>query len=276
MIKLSIIGNGYTAGFISKEALKKGIKVSIITRNIIKPEKNIHYFNFNDEINLQKKIQNEYLISTVPPNQDGTDPVIKKYKEEINSNNKKIIYLSATSVYGGGIVYEDTKPNPQNIRGKTRLKAETEWLTTNNQTSIFRISGIYGPGRHPMIKYLNGNDEVIVKSGHVSNLINVEDLSAIVIKYLTENYNYKYLNISDENKIQSYDAIKYVAEKLNLNLPKAISYQSNKLSKAMKSFYEVDRVVKSKFISNEFNYKFKNSDYKEALLKLTKKLIKVT
>jgi|TARA_B100001093_G_scaffold371383_1_gene356367 dTDP-4-dehydrorhamnose reductase len=276
MIKLSIIGNGYTAGFISKEALKKGIKVSIITRNIIKPEKNIHYFNFNDEINLQKKIQNEYLISTVPPNQDGTDPVIKKYKEEINSNNKKIIYLSATSVYGGGIVYEDTKPNPQNIRGKTRLKAETEWLITNNQTSIFRISGIYGPGRHPMIKYLNGNDEVIVKSGHVSNRINVEDLSAIVIKYLTENYNYKYLNISDENKIQSYDAIKYVAEKLNLNLPKAISYQSNKLSKAMKSFYEVDRVIKSKFISNEFNYKFKNSDYKEALLKLTKKLIKVT
>jgi len=84
------------------------------------------------------------------------------------------------------------------------------------------------------------------------------------------------LNISDDNKIQSYDAIKYVTEKLNLNLPKAISYQSNKVSEAMKSFYEVDRVVKSKFIGNEFYYQFKNPDYKEALLKLTKKLIKVT
>jgi dTDP-4-dehydrorhamnose reductase len=227
-------------------------------------------------MNLQKKIQDESLISTVPPYQDGTDPVIQKYKQAISSNNKKIIYLSATSVYGGGIVYEETKPNPQNIRGKTRLKAETEWLTANNKSSIFRISGIYGPGRHPMIKYLNGNDEVIVKSGHVSNRVNVEDLSAIVIKYLTENYNYKYLNISDDNKIQSYDAIKYVTEKLNLNLPKAISYQSNKVSEAMKSFYEVDRVVKSKFIGNEFNYQFKNLDYKEALLKLTKKLMKVT
>ena len=276
MIKLTIIGNGYTARFLSKEALQKGFKVSIITRNIIKPKKNIHYFNFDDENNLQKKFQDENLISTAPPNQDGTDPVIQKYKKAISSNNKKIIYLSATSVYGGGIVYEDTKPNPQNIRGKTRLKAETEWLTANNKSSIFRISGIYGPGRHPMIKYLNGNDEVIVKSGHVSNRINVEDLSAVIIKYLTENYNYKYLNISDDNKIQSYDAIKYVTEKLNLNLPKAISYQSNKVSEAMKSFYEVDRVVKSKFIGNEFNYQFKNLDYKEALLKLTKKLMKVT
>ena len=275
MIKLTIIGNGYTARFLSKEALKNGVKVSIITRKIIKPKKNIHYFNFDDDNNLQKKFQDENLISTVPPNQDGTDPVIQKYKEAISSNNKKIIYLSSTSVYGGGVVYEDTKPNPQNIRGKTRLKAEIEWLTTNNKSSIFRISGIYGLGRHPMIKYIKGNDEVIVKSGHVSNRINVEDLSAIAIKYLTENYNYQYLNISDENKIQNYDAIKYVTEKLNLNLPKAISYKSNKMSETMKSFYKVDRVVKSKIIGNEFNYKFKNSDYKETLLKLTKNLIKV-
>ena len=84
MIKLTIIGNGYTAGFLSKEALKNGVKVSIITRNIIKPKKNIHYFNFNDENNLQKKFQDENLISTVPPNQDGTDPVIQKYKDEVS------------------------------------------------------------------------------------------------------------------------------------------------------------------------------------------------
>ena len=48
MIKLSIIGNGYTAQFLSKEALKKGVQVSIITRNISKPKKNIHYFNYYD------------------------------------------------------------------------------------------------------------------------------------------------------------------------------------------------------------------------------------
>jgi len=273
MMKLTIIGNGYTANFLSKDALKKGFQVSIITRNILKPKKNIHYFNFDDEININKKLQEENLISTVPPSQNGDEPVIQKYRNAISLNNKKIIYFSATSVYGGSIVYEDTKVNPQNIRGENRLKAETEWLNTNKQTSIFRISGIYGPGRHPMIKYLNGNNDVIVKDGHVSNRINVEDLSAIVIKYLIEDYKFKYLNISEENKIENFEAIKYVTEKLNLVTPNAISYKSKKISDTMRSFYEVDREVRSKIINNEFKYKFKNNDYKETLLKLTKKLL---
>ena len=273
MMKLTIIGNGYTASFLSKEALKKGFKVSIITRNILKPKKNIYYFNFDDEINIKKKLQEEHLISTVPPTQQGDDPVIQKYRNAICANNKKIIYFSATSVYGGGIVYEDTEANPHNIRGENRLKSEREWLKTNNQSSIFRISGIYGPGKHPMIKYLNGDNDVIVKDGHVSNRINVEDLSAIVIKYLIEDYKFNYLNISDENKIENFEAIKYVTKKLNLVTPNAISYKSKKISEAMRSFYEVDREVRSKIINNEFKYKFKNNDYKKTLLKLTEKLL---
>jgi len=272
-MKLTIIGNGYTANFLSRDALKKGFQVSIITRNILKPRKNIHYFNFDDEINIQKKLQEENLISTVPPSQNGDDPVIQRYKNAISLNNKKIIYFSATSVYGGGVVYEDTNVDPKNIRGKKRLQAETEWLKTNNHSSIFRISGIYGHGRHPMIKYLNGDYDVIVKAGHVSNRVNVEDLSAIVIKYLIEDYKFKYLNISDENKIENFEAIKYVTEKLNLVTPNAISYKSEKISDNMRSFYEVDREVRSKIINNEFKYKFKNNDYKETLLKLTKQLL---
>ena len=77
-MKLTIIGNGYTANFLSKDALKKGFQVSIITRNILKPRKNIHYYNFDDEINIKKKLQEENLISTVPPSQNGDDPVIDR------------------------------------------------------------------------------------------------------------------------------------------------------------------------------------------------------
>ena len=274
MNKLTIIGNGYSAHFIAKEALKKGIKVSIISRNIIKPKKNIHYFSFSDEVTISKKIQKEHLISTVPPNKDGTDPVVKKYKEAISLNNKKIIYISATSVYGGGIVNETTKPNPKNIRGKIRLQAETEWINTNSETSIFRVSGIYGPSRHSMIRYINDSNEVIVKAGHFSNRIHVEDLSAISIQYITEHYNYRYLNISDEDKIGNYDAIKYVTEQLNLVPPKIVHYNTKKVSDTLRSFYEVDRVVRSGIIGNQFNYKFKNPNYKKSLLKLTKNLIK--
>ena len=63
MIKLTILGNGYTANFLSKEALKKGFEVSIITRNISNPKKNIHYFNFSDTQNVSKQLVTLFPLS---------------------------------------------------------------------------------------------------------------------------------------------------------------------------------------------------------------------
>ena len=107
MMKLTIIGNGYTAQFLAKDALRYGYEVSIITRNILNPTKNIHYLNFIDSSNVEKKLINENIISTVPFNEEGFDPVLKKYRKSISLNNNIIIYFSATSVYGSGIIYND-------------------------------------------------------------------------------------------------------------------------------------------------------------------------
>ena len=76
MNKLTIIGNGYTANYLSDEALKKGFDVSIITRNILEPKKNIHYYNFYDSNNKVKKLAKENIISTVPPNENCIYPII--------------------------------------------------------------------------------------------------------------------------------------------------------------------------------------------------------
>ena len=176
-MKLTIIGNGYTAQVLAKDALRYGYEVSIITRNISNPEKNIYYLNFFDVNNVERKLTNENVISTVPFNEEGLDPVLKKYKESISLNKNIIIYYSTTSVYGSGIVNEDTLPSPKYKRGLTRLNCEKEWVKINSRTSIFRISGIYGPNRHPMIKYLQGDNEIIVKEDYISNRIHVEDLS---------------------------------------------------------------------------------------------------
>ena len=274
MVKLSIIGNGYTAQFLSKEAIKKGLQVSIITRNISKPKKNIHYFNYFDSKNIAEKLSKENIISTVPPNEEGLDPVIQKYRKSIASNKNKIIYFSATSVYGEGETDEETKPDPKHNRGIIRLNAEEEWIKTNQKTSIFRIAGIYGPKRHPMIKYLEGNNEILVKKDYIPNRIHVEDLSSIAIQFLIKNLNNKIINICDQNKISSYEAVKFVANELELNEPLIIKYNSNKVSESLKSFYEFNRIIKCKVIENELKYKYKYPDYAKALLTLTKKIIK--
>ena len=272
-MKLTIIGNGYTAQFLAQDALEKGYEVSLITRNISNPKKNIHYINFFDSNNVEKKLTNENVISTVPFNEEGLDPVLKKYKKSISLNKNVIIYYSATSVYGTGIVDESSKPAPKYKRGLTRLSCEKEWVKVNSQTSLFRISGIYGPDRHPMIKYLNGDNEIIVKQDYISNRIHVEDLSSLTLQFLNKNCKEKVLNISDQKKISNYDAIKFVSSKLNLVEPKVIRYDPEKVSKMLKTFYEVNRTVKSKIINNKLSYKFKYPDYKLALLNLTKSLL---
>ena len=274
MMKLTIIGNGYTAQFLAKGALRYGYEVSIITRNISNPKKNIHYLNFYDTKNVEKKLTNENVISTVPFNEEGLDPVLKEYSKSISLNNNIVIYYSATSIYGSGIVDEDTLPSPKYKRGLTRLSCEKNWVKTNSLTSIFRIAGIYGPNKHPMIKYLQGDNKIIVKDDYVSNRIHVEDLSLLTLQFLKNNCKEKILNISDQKKVSNYDAIKFVCNELNLVEPKVLKYDPEKVSKMLKSFYEVNRTVKSKIINHKISYKFKYPDYKFALLGLTKSLLK--
>ena len=86
-MKLTIIGNGYTAKFLAKDALKDGYEVSIITRNISNPKKNINYVNFLDSNNVKQKLTNENIVSTVPFNDEGFDPVLKKYGKSIEREN---------------------------------------------------------------------------------------------------------------------------------------------------------------------------------------------
>ena len=273
MIKLTIIGNGYTTNFLAKDAIKEGYEVSIITRNISNPEKNIHYLNFFDANNVEKKLSNENVISTVPFNEEGLDPVLKNYNKSISLNKNIIIYYSATSVYGSGIVDENSLPSPKFKRGLMRLSCEKEWVKANPHTSIFRISGIYGPNRHPMIKYLQGDNKIIVKEDYISNRIHVKDLSSLTLQFLKNNCKEKILNISDQKKVSNYDAIKFVSDELNLVKPKVVRYDPKKASKMLKSFYEVNRSVKSNVINHKISYKFKYPDYKFALLGLTKSLL---
>ena len=98
-------------------------------------------------------------------------------------------------------------------------------------------------------------------------------MSSITLKFLNNNFKEKILNISDQKRISNYDAIKFVSDKLNLAKPKIVQYDPKKISERLKSFYEVNRTVKSNIINNKISYKFKYPDYKLALLHLTKSLL---
>ena len=150
--KFLIFGGGYSGKFFAKSIKKLGCKALTSSRsNINGPED----FLFDSENNL---IPDDnifdgvtHILSCIPPDKSGKDPVLKTLRKKIQSLSLEWIgYLSTTGVYGntyGEWVSEEDTPNPSQERSKRRLNCEKEWIATNLQLQIFRLPGIYGPGR---------------------------------------------------------------------------------------------------------------------------------
>ena len=265
-----IFGNGYSSSFISKQAKLLGYHVFIVSRN---PDRNpiqeIDYINFRNQELVNSFIQKSIIISTVPPDKDGLDPVLSEYGGTLKKQKNICCYISSTSVYGPGLVFEDSLCNPDSRRGKIRLKIEDHWLQTSQNIQIFRSGGIYGLDRHPMIKFLNGNHEVSVKKDHYPNRINVEDLAKIILVSIQKHAPKRIINVTDQKNITTIDAINYVASELGLTKPLPVDYQKASISDMAREFFSSSKTVRSKIVTEVLNYSYIHPDFKKALLQLT-------
>ena len=208
-----------------------------------------------------------------PPDEQGNDPVLLKYGNVFKSINSFFGYISSTSVYGEGFFFEEPSPIPNSKRGKIRILIENKWLSISKDVKVFRSGGIYGQSRHPMIKFLNGKVEVVTKLNHYPNRIHVMDLSSIILESLITNIPAKFINITDQNSISSYEAVKFVTETLNLLKPIEISYEVANMSDMARLFFKSSKIIRSSVIKDQLKYKFLYPDYKKALLELTKVFI---
>lgn len=159
---LFCFGYGYVAKFLSKKLLNLGWKVSGTSRS--KNIQDVILFNYEKVSQDLLKSATHVLIS-IPP--DGDD-VVERYGDCLQ-NVKWLGYLSATSVYGdhsGNWVDEESETRPIEIRGEKRLKSEKKWLNSKLPVHIFRLAGIYGPGRNVLIDLQLGKARNVKKEGH--------------------------------------------------------------------------------------------------------------
>ena len=132
----------------------------------------------------QDLADSDALLVSAPPNGDG-DPVLPRYAEAIAASRIGWIgYLSTIGVYGdqgGAWIDETTPPAARSGRSRSRVVAEEGWLElgarTGKAVQVFRLSGIYGPGRNPIVKVREGRSQRIVKKGQVFNRIHVDDIA---------------------------------------------------------------------------------------------------
>jgi len=273
--KFLIFGCGFSGSFFARKIRQLGYTALTSSRS---EKKDPDSFLFNSEIGIipTKKTFDgvTHILSCIPPDKNGKDPVLSSLKDQLKSLSLEWVgYLSTTGVYGntkGNWVSEIDNPNPFQERSHKRLNCEKEWLESGLPVQIFRLPGIYGPGRSTFEAIKNKKIRVISKKNQVFSRIHVADISNAII-YLLQNKNslkfHKIINIADDEPCSQIEVIKYCYDLLGLKMPKPMLFEDVKdeLSPIAQSFWMENRRVSNKLLCETLGYKLIYKNYKLGL-----------
>ena len=215
-----------------------------------------------------------HILSCIPPDDNGNDPVLKCLKSKLQRLSLEWVgYLSTTGVYGnteGEWVSEVNKPNPFQKRSHNRLNCEKEWIESGLPIQIFRLPGIYGPGRSTFELIRNRKIRVISKKNQVFSRIHVADITNAII-YLLQNKNslkfHQIINIADDEPCSQIEVVQYCYDLLGLKMPNPILFEEAKkeLSPMAQSFWRENRRVSNKLLCETLGYELIYKNYKLGL-----------
>lgn len=212
-----------------------------------------------------------HLLISVAPDAVG-DPVLNALGDRITAIADRLQwvgYLSTTAVYGdhaGGWVDENTPPAPASRRGEWRVRAERAWSAIPGlPLHIFRLAGIYGPGRGPFAKVRAGTARRIVKPGQVFSRIHVDDIAQVLAASITRPDPGAIYNVCDDDPAPPQAVIEYAARLLNLPVPPAIPFDQAEMSPMARSFYGESKRVRNDRIKIELGVTLKYPDYRTGL-----------
>ena len=282
---LLCFGIGYSARALSRLLLSaSGWKVIGTTRS---PEKadsaNQHRI---DTIiwpggDLVPAIENAtHLLMSVAPGDRG-DPVIEALGDEIMASSLKIKwagYLSTTAVYGdrgGQWVDEASPPAPTTERGRRRIEAECAWKKLAAECGlplhIFRLAGIYGPGRGPLESLRSGRSRRIIKKGQIFNRIHVDDIANALAASIENPEPGETYNLCDDLPAPPQDVIAFASELLGVPMPEAVPFESADMTSMARSFYSESKKVSNAKIKRQLGLSLAYPDYVAGLTSLAGK-----
>tara|TARA_R110002110_G_scaffold87905_3_gene228839 strand:- start:72 stop:899 length:828 start_codon:yes stop_codon:yes gene_type:complete len=194
-----------------------------------------------------------HILLSIPPGEHG-DPAFRHHAENIDAAGtvKWVGYFSTTGVYGdrdGGWVDETSDLRPGSDRSRRRVDAERDWLTWGDRhdipVQIFRLPGIYGPGRSAVDQVKAGTARRISKPGHVFSRIHVEDIATVVAASIAQPEPGGIYNVCDDEPAAPADVVSYVCELLGREPPPEIAYEDADMSPMAQSFWSDNRRVRN-------------------------------
>ena len=180
--KLLVLGGGYSGRCLANLARAMGTTVLCTRRSLDAAEADLLFdSNGQDQLDPAALEGVTHLLSTIPPDRDGNDPVLSKLLPTLRSLPLRWAgYLSTTGVYGdtgGRWIGESDTANPGQERSRRRLDCERAWQDSGLPVQILRLPGIYGPGRSVINTLLQGRARLINKPGQVFCRVHVEDIA---------------------------------------------------------------------------------------------------
>ena len=268
-------GHGYSARALANRLVPKGWKIYGTTRKKFK-FKELKSEGVTPILWLEGDLREAFasathLLISAGPGESG-DPVLENYENEIKELAPRLLwagYLSTTGVYGdhqGGWVDETTALTPATKRGRMRVKAENQWKSISSlPLHIFRLAGIYGPGRGPFEKVKQGTARRIIKENQVFSRIHVEDIAQVLEASINWPRPGAIYNVCDDEPAPPQDVLAYAAKLLGLPTPPEIPFEEADMSPMARSFYAESKRVDNTRIKKELGVKLLYPDYRQGL-----------
>lgn len=215
-----------------------------------------------------------HLLTSVAPDEGG-DPVLRDLGGEIAARAGRFAwvgYLSTTGVYGdrgGGWVDEGSALVPATRRGRLRVEAEAAWRAVPGlPLHVFRLAGIYGPGRGPFEKVRQGTARRIVRPGQTFSRVHVEDVAQVLRASILRPDPGAVYNVCDDDPAPPEDVIAHAAALLGLPAPPAEDFATAAMTPMARSFYAESKRVRNDRIKAELGVRLRHPDYRSGLAAL--------
>jgi nucleoside-diphosphate-sugar epimerase len=214
-----------------------------------------------------------HFLMSVPPDAAG-DPALGTHGEHIAriEGLRWLGYLSTTGVYGdhsGGWVDETAALSPSGERGRRRVAAEADWLDLWRRRGvpvhIFRLAGIYGPGRSPFDALRAGTAKRIDKPGQVFSRVHVEDLAHVLASSISRPRPGAVYNVCDDNPAAPEAVVAYAAGLLGMPAPPLVPFEAAGLSPMARSFYDDNKRVSNRLIKSELGVTLRYPNFRAGL-----------
>jgi nucleoside-diphosphate-sugar epimerase len=278
-LRLFVFGYGYTARALARRLAPEGWRIAATARDAADAARleaeGVTAVPLADRGRLAEELsQTRALLVTAPPDAGGC-PGLQALVPALAAANAFpdwIGYLSTTGVYGdrhGGWVFETSHLAAQSVEGARRVGAERDWLEVGRgmglTVAIFRLPGIYGPGRSALDRLRAGGARRIAAPGQVFSRLHVDDLAAGLAASMARPRAGGVYNLCDDEPTANSDVIAYAAGLLAMPAPPEIPLAKARLSPAALRFYAENKRVSNARAKAELGWRPAYPSYREGL-----------